>query len=201
MIEYLDAEIEHVLTHIDSTDDVLELGCGYGRVLDRLLQSADTVVGIDTSKDSLELAIDSFQNSQSCQISQMDAMSLGFHDSSFDKTICIQNGISAFKIEPRDLVMESVRVTKDGGICLFSSYSDRFWEHRLEWFKVQSENRLLGEIDWEETKEGIIVCKDGFRATTFRKEDFLTLSSSLDLKAEIVEVDNSSVFCEIQVEK
>lgn len=201
MNEYLEAEIEHVLTHIESTDDVLELGCGYGRILERLLHSARTVIGIDTSKNSLELAIDSFRTKQECQLSQMDAKSLGFHDSSFDKIICIQNGISAFKIKPRELVMESVRVTRDGGICLFSSYSDRFWEHRLEWFKVQSERGLLGEIDWEETKEGVIICKDGFKATTFRDDDFLTLTSSLGLRAEIVEVDNSSVFCEIKVEK
>ena len=76
---------------------------------------------------------------------------------------------------------EAVRVTRDGGICLFSSYSDRFWDHRLEWFKIQSEKGLLGEIDWERTGNGIIVCKDGFEATTFSEDDFRTLTSSLGL--------------------
>jgi ubiquinone/menaquinone biosynthesis C-methylase UbiE len=201
VIEYLEAEIQHVLKHIDPVDNVLELGCGYGRVLGRLMQPAHMVVGIDTSKDSLGLAKDSFRTNHMCHLFQMDARNLGFHDSSFDKTICIQNGISAFKIEPRELVMESIRVTKDGGICLFSSYSDRFWEHRLEWFKKQSEENLLGPIDWEETKEGVIVCKDGFKSTTFLKDDFHTLSSSLGLNAEIIEIDNSSLFFEIKVEK
>lgn len=201
VIEYLEAEIEYVLSHIKPDDDVLELGCGYGRVLDRFLQSAHTVVGIDTSKDSLELAKVTFRTKPRAHLSQMNARTLGFHDSIFDKTICIQNGISAFKIEPRNLVEESVRVTKDGGICLFSSYSDKFWDHRLDWFRKQSEENLLGAIDWKETKHGVIVCKDGFRATTFREEDFRVLSSSLDFKAKIVEVDQSSVFCEIKVEK
>ncbi|MBY8996574.1 MAG: class I SAM-dependent methyltransferase [Candidatus Thorarchaeota archaeon] len=201
VIKYLEVEIEHVLTRIGPTDKVLELGCGYGRFLKHLLQSSHTLVGIDTSKDSLELANDSFRKMSKCHLSQMDARTLGFHDNSFDKTICIQNGISAFKVEPKELVMESIRVTRNGGSCLFSSYSDFFWNHRLEWFKIQSEMGLLGEIDWEETGNGIIVCKDGFRATTFREEDFRKLASSLSLKAEIVEVDQSSVFCEIVVEK
>ena len=201
VIEYLEAEIQHVLKHIDPVDNVLELGCGYGRVLGRLMQHAHMVVGIDTSKDSLGLAKDTFRTNHMCHLYQMDARTLGFHDSSFDKTICIQNGISAFKIEPRELVMESIRVTKDRGICLFSSYSDRFWEHRLDWFRKQSEENLLGEIDWEETRNGVIVCKDGFRATTFREDDFKTLSASLDLEVEIVEIDHSSVFCIIKVEK
>jgi 2-polyprenyl-6-hydroxyphenyl methylase/3-demethylubiquinone-9 3-methyltransferase len=201
VVQYLEAEIEHVLKHVKQSDIVLELGCGYGRFLERLHKSASKVVGIDTSRDSLELAMNSFQARYASQLSQMDAKTLGFHDSIFDKTICIQNGISAFKIDPKELFMESIRVTKDGGLCLFSSYSDRFWQHRLEWFERQSEEKLLGEIDWEKTKDGIIVCKDGFRATTFREGDFKKLSKSLGLEAEIIEVDESSIFCEIEVKK
>ncbi len=201
VVEYLEAEITHVLTHIEKADNVLELGCGYGRVLDRLVQAAQFVVGIDTSISSLELAKVLYQIKSKCHVFQMDAATLGFQDNTFSKTICIQNGISAFKTDPRKLMMESVRVTKKGGTCLFSSYSDAFWDHRLEWFVIQSREGLLGEIDWNETKKGIIVCKDGFKSTTFRKDDFLTLTSSLELEAEIVEVDQSSVFCEINVEK
>jgi len=201
VIEYLNAELEYVLTHIDQNDDVLELGCGYGRFLKKLLHPTRTIVGIDTSKDSLELAKKFVRTMSKCHLFQMDAQFLGFRDSIFDKTICIQNGISAFKIDPKELVMESIRVTRDGGTCLFSSYSDRFWEHRLEWFKIQSEKGLLGAIDWEETGNGIIVCEDGFRATTFQEEDFRRLASSLCLQAEIVEVDESSIICKIVVEK
>ena len=180
---------------------VLELGCGYGRVLERLLGVDCTVVGIDTSKDSLALAKASLRGNPLCHLSQMNAKSLAFRDSSFDMTVCIQNGISAFKVEPRELVLEAVRVTRNQGKCLFSSYSDKFWEHRLEWFKVQSERGLLGEIDWDKTGDGVIVCKDGFRATTFQEQDFQKLTTSLGLDASTIEIDRSSVFCEIKVKK
>jgi 2-polyprenyl-6-hydroxyphenyl methylase/3-demethylubiquinone-9 3-methyltransferase len=198
--QYLQAEIDHVKKHIKKSDSVLELGCGYGRILHHLLGSSKSVVGIDTSLESLELVIGS-PILESVHLAQMNAVSLGFRDSSFDKTICIQNGISAFKIDPAVLIAESVRVTKNGGTCLFSSYSDQFWKHRLEWFVLQSERGLLGEIDWDKTGDGVIVCRDGFKATTFREGDFHNLTKSLGLKSYIVEVDQSSLFCEIKVEK
>lgn len=47
--QYLEVEIELVLSKIKPIDTVLELGCGYGRVLQKLIENAKTVVGIDTS--------------------------------------------------------------------------------------------------------------------------------------------------------
>lgn len=200
-MQYLVAEIEHILQHIESTDDVLELGCGYGRVLHHLVDVTKNITGIDTSKESLELAMHSPRLRNTCHLAQMNARTLAFHDDSFDKIICIQNGISALSVDPIELITESVRVTKSGGKCLFSSYSERFWNHRLEWFKMQSESGLLGEIDWDKTRDGVIICKDGFKATTFSKEDLMKITASLGMSAEIVEVDHSSIFCEIDVQK
>jgi 2-polyprenyl-6-hydroxyphenyl methylase/3-demethylubiquinone-9 3-methyltransferase len=128
----------------------------------------------------------------------MDAARLGFQDRAFDCVVCIQNGISAFHVDKQVLISESVRVTRPGGNVLFSSYSDKFWKHRLEWFERQSEAGLLGEIDYENTKDGVIVCKDGFTATTVRGEDFLSLTARLNASVRIVEVDESSLFCEIK---
>lgn len=195
--QYLEAEIEHVLSRISSSDEVLELGCGYGRVLGRLSEKAKTAFGIDTSCASLKLAKELV--GESCLLVQMDAAALGFTNGVFDIVVCIQNGISAFKVVPLKLAQEAVRVTKRGGKVLFSSYSEKFWEPRLEWFELQAAEGLIGEIDYDETGDGVIVCKDGFRATTFSPDDFTSLASTLRLEAEIEEVDESSIFCEISV--
>ena len=100
VVQYLEAEIRHVMTHINPSDSVLELGCGYGRILHQLLDATKSVTGTDTSRDSLELAMSSPRLRTSCHLSQMDAKTLGFREDCFDRTVCIQNGISAFKIEP-----------------------------------------------------------------------------------------------------
>jgi 2-polyprenyl-6-hydroxyphenyl methylase/3-demethylubiquinone-9 3-methyltransferase len=100
-------------------------------------------------------------------------------------------------VDQKELIKESLRVTKQKGIVLFSSYSGKFWKHRLEWFQLQTDSGLLGEIDYEKTRNGVIICKDGFKATTVDREQFLSLISHLGVKASIVEIDESSVFCEI----
>ncbi len=67
----------------------------------------------------------------------------------------------------------------------------------MKWFELQSQAGLLGEIDYEKTKEGIIVCKDGFTATTVGSQDFSRLTHDLIGDVQITEVDESSLFCEI----
>ena len=82
---------------------------------------------------------------------------------------------------------------------MFSSYSDRFWEARLEWFRIQSANRLIGPIDEDATGDGVIVCKDGFKAETVSRRDFASLTAGLGKRVEITEVAESSLFCEVFV--
>ena len=195
--QYLEAEIAFVIDRLSSSDDVLELGCGYGRVLKRLATKAKLVCGIDTSEASLRVAAESIKSVANVQIAQMNAAALGFRDSSFDCVVCIQNGISAFHVVPKTLINESLRVTKRGGFALFSSYSMKFWKDRLEWFRIQSEHGLVGEIDWDATREGEIVCKDGFRGTTYTADRFASIVSELGRRCTITEVDESSLFCEI----
>jgi 2-polyprenyl-6-hydroxyphenyl methylase/3-demethylubiquinone-9 3-methyltransferase len=195
--QYLEAEIQHVLTHISPTDLVIELGCGYGRVLQRIGENAAHIIGIDTARESMEYARQTKMIDDCTSLIQMDAGNLGFRNAKFDVVVCIQNGLSAFKVDSQQLVKECVRITKPGGVCLFSSYCEEFWEPRLEWFQLQSEEGLLGEIDWDATRDGEIVCHDGFRATTVSVSDFEYFVHGVEAKSRILKVDNSSLFLEL----
>jgi ubiquinone/menaquinone biosynthesis C-methylase UbiE len=194
--QYLQAEIDYVASKIQPGDLILELGCGYGRVIEQLGRLAGLTIGIDTSLESLQMAARQLKSFDSCRLLQMNAAALGFRDAEFDLVICIQNGISAFKIDQLTLIQESLRVVRSGGRALFSSYSKKFWPYRLHWFEIQAAEGLVGEIDYEKTGDGTIVCHDGFRATTIGPEDFETLGGRLGLKPIISEIDDSSVFCE-----
>ncbi|MGD8452056.1 MAG: class I SAM-dependent methyltransferase [Phycisphaerae bacterium] len=195
---YLAAEIRHVVSRIRRTDAVLELGCGYGRVLRELSPHCATVTGIDTSASSIALARDTLRDLANCRVIEMNAAALEFSDHAFDVTCCIQNGVSAFKVDPPLLLAECMRVTRPGGRVLLSSYAERFWPDRLAWFELQADAGLLGPIDREATGDGVIVCKDGFRATTFSPDQFRALVAAAGLAAHVEEVDESSVFCEVQ---
>ena len=196
---YLDAEIDFVLQKTSSSMIVLELGCGYGRVLRRLIPQVRVAVGVDTSFPTLRMARGFLGRTESLHLAQMDAVHLGFRDRAFDVTICVQNGISAFEVDQQRLFAEAVRVTRLGGTALFSSDSDGFWEDRLRWFEIQSAHGLIGTVDYQATGNGVIVCKDGFRATTVNAAGFGNFARVLGLAANILEVDCSSLFCELTV--
>ena len=196
---YLEEEIRHTQRRIHPGATVLELGCGSGRVAMRLAAVAARVVGIDTSADSLAMARDLVGAASNCEFLEMDAVDLRFDDATFDVVACVQNGICAFGVDQTRLVAGAVRVTRAGGRVLFSSYAERFWHHRLEWFELQAEHGLVGKIDYAATGDGVIVCDDGFRAGAMTRRGFEELCAKAKLACSIVEVDGSSLFCEIHV--
>jgi SAM-dependent methyltransferase len=194
--QYLEAEIEHVAKRVGATDSVLELGCGYGRVALRLAEVAGRVVGIDTAAGSLELARQLDQESR-CDFIEMDAAHLAFQEGAFDAVVCVQNGICSFGVDQVSLIREALRVTREEGLVLLSTYSDRFWPDRLAWFEAQAAAGLIGPIDRVRSGDGVIVSADGFRAGRVTRDGFRVLCSALGRGCTIVEVDGSSVFCEL----
>jgi len=210
---YLEGEVRYVDERAPVGSRLLELGCGYGRVLRPLARAGRQIVGIDTSVESLRMARDYLRegtrsrlrddpcfaprHAAGIELAAMNALHLGFPAASFDLVACLQNGISAFSIDPAALVREALRVTRPGGLVLFSSYAERFWEERLAWFRIQARHGLVGEIDEAATGAGVIVCQDGFRATTFGPGRFAELCRALGVAARIEEVGGASVFCEI----
>ena len=197
---FLEAEIDFAYRRIEPGDLVLDLGCGYGRLLPRLEARAGRVVGIDSSLGSLRQARDEAAEGNGRWLAAMNAVRLGFPDGCFDAVLCLQNGISAFHEDPLALIAEALRVTASPGRVLFSSYAEAFWEQRLAWFEIQADHGLVGEIDRARTGNGVIVGKDGFTATTARPEDFERWAGALGVAPELTEVDGSSLFCELVVE-
>lgn len=196
---YLQSEIDFVRGSLEADDLVLELGCGYGRVAFELAKAAGQVVGIDTSRESVALARRLAGEATRCEFLEMDASDLRFGDRRFDVVVCVQNGISAFGVDAVRLVREALRVTRRGGRALFSTYSSRFWPHRLRWFELQAAEGLVGEIDCGETGDGVIVCRDGFRAGMLTPEDLADVGRAVGIEPKITEVDGSSVFAEWRV--
>ena len=110
--QYLNAEIQFVISNLQSEDLVLELGCGYGRVMKEVSPFVSHVVGNDISKASLKLARSYMESCQNYTLFLMDASQMTFRPCSFDVVFCIQNGISAFGVNSKCLIAESKRVTK-----------------------------------------------------------------------------------------
>lgn len=190
---YLDEEIKFVSENLQGNEKVLEVGTGYGRIIKELAPFASKLVGIDISKDSVELGRNYIKGSPKCSIEVMDVHNLKFGEE-FDVVICLQNGLSAMKGYPMDLIRQCMKVLVPGGKAYFSTYSPKFWNHRIAWFYEQANKGLLGEIDLEKTRDGMIVCKDGFVANTFSEDELKKFGEEFSSDYSIEEVDESSLF-------
>lgn len=196
--QYLQAEIDFVAGHISPGFQVLELGCGYGRVMKYMAPGAGLLFGIDTSPSNLKMGKEYLSDFKNCHLICADAACPPINAESLDLVVCIQNGISAFQIDHVTLVRNACGLLKSGGKAFFSTYSENFWSERLEWFRVQAAHGLVGEINEAATGQGVIICKDGFRAETVSPEEFIRIASLMAVRFEITEIDNSSLFCVIE---
>jgi len=88
-------------------------------------------------------------------------------------------------------------VLRPGGRALFSTYAEGFWPERLAWFRAQAAAGLIGAVDEEASRDGVIVCRDGFRAGILRPDALRSLCRLAGVEPVVLTVDASSVFCEI----
>ncbi|KUO70290.1 MAG: methylase [Clostridia bacterium BRH_c25] len=191
--QYLDAEISFVRDNLTGSERVLELGAGYGRIVKELAGNCKSIVGIDISDESVSLGTEYLKDSPNAEIITMDVCNLEFEEK-FDVILCLQNGLSAMKITSSDLIERILGMVVSGGKVYFSTYSEKFWEYRLMWFEEQAEKGLLGELDLDKTKDGVIICKDGFKAITHTPKDLEAIGCLSGYEYQIQEVDESSVF-------
>lgn len=190
---YLRAEIDFVLKNIQDFESVLEVGAGYGRIMRELAPHAATVTGVDISEANVAYGREYLHGCFNCALLAMDAHELAF-DVEFDVALCLQNGLSAIKGNPRNLAGRCLAAVKPGGMVLFSTYSPRFWDHRLAWFREQAAKGLVGELDEAATGNGCIVCRDGFVGTTFSEEELAEVGRFSGCRFAIKEVDGASLF-------
>ena len=193
---YLDAEIAFVKDRLHHTDHILELGAGYGRIMKELAPVCESIVGIDISEDNVPFGREYLRGVANAELIVMDAHKIEPEalGAPFDAVLCLQNGLSAMKVEPLLFIRQIMELLSPCGFAFISTYSAKFWENRVKWFLEQAEKGLLGEVDLEFTKDGVIVCKDGFRAVTHSVEELKEIGKMSGHPYEVSKVEESSVF-------
>ncbi len=195
---YLQGEIEFCREQISPGDHVLELGCGYGRILKALASDTHNIEGIDNAPGNVELAGEYLHNLPGIKVHLMSVDNLDFADDSFDLVLCTQNGLSAFGLDPLIVVREACRVAKHDGRLICCTYAKSFWPSRLQWFRKQADAGLLGAIDETITGSGVIACVDGFISASMTDVQFQDIASALNLVVDIVELPSGSLIGEFR---
>lgn len=196
--EYLQRETAFVRDRLKKTDAVLEIAAGYGRIMKELAPFVGSITGIEISGGNVHFGGGYLKNIANTELLVMDAHNIDY-DSCFDAVLCLQNGLSAIRADvPEAFAAKVIRALKIGGKAYFSTYHPNFWEQRIEWFQEQASKGLIGELDMEKTKNGVIICKDGFRATTHSITDLEKIGRSTNCGWQIFEVDDSSIFLVVE---
>ena len=190
--QYLQAEIDFVKENLSDTQSVLELGAGYGRIVRQLAPYCGSIVGMDISVESVELGREYLKDCPNARMVAMDVNRMDF-SKPFDVVLCLQNGLSAMRADST-VINKILGVLAPGGTAYFSSYSSNFWDFRVKWFEEQASKGLLGELDYDKTQNGVIICKDGFKALTHSPEDFHKIGEDSGYPFKVQEVDGSSLF-------
>jgi 2-polyprenyl-3-methyl-5-hydroxy-6-metoxy-1,4-benzoquinol methylase len=107
--------LKPLLIHPNSTDKVLDIGCGVGYAC-KILQDHDYLVyGIDISATALEIARNNLPTAQ-FQLAN-PSEKLGFENEYFEAIVCL--GVLEHIENPQTLIQECYRVLKGGSLAVF----------------------------------------------------------------------------------
>lgn len=190
--QYLQEEIDFIKKNLTKTQNVLELGAGYGRIVKELAPHCNSIVGVDISEDSIVLGKEFLKEQTNAYMVEMDVHQMTFTNT-FDVILCLQNGLSSMDFD-YIVINKILEILSPGGTAFFSSYSDKIWDYRIKWFEEQASKGLVGKIDYDKTRDGVIVCQDGFKASTYSPTDLQKIGKQSGYSYNVQEIDESSIF-------
>jgi ubiquinone/menaquinone biosynthesis C-methylase UbiE len=94
---------------------VLEVGCGYGRLIKIISQKAKHVVGIDFSYAQLNKARIFLKGLSNVSLLHMDAHKLRFTEGEFDFVVCLNASLGNMPGVEVEVIREMKRVVRVGG--------------------------------------------------------------------------------------
>lgn len=131
--DYFREEEAHILEHLTPESRVLEIGCGSGRVMERLAHVAEKIVGADYSRLQLSDAVLKLSEATKVDLSLDDGRRLGIRNDSFDIAYLTWNLLGSYDYEEQlALLQEARRVTKPNGCVIASVFAENAVPFQLE---------------------------------------------------------------------
>lgn len=137
---------------------ILDIACGEGWGLDRLIEKSSRLIGIDYSSDALKHAKNNFKLKEDIFFMPMHACHVGFKNRTFD-IVCALEILEHLR-EPKDMLREIHRILKDKGILILSTSNKAYWD------KLSNRNPFhIKEYNFEELK---LILEDSFEIESFQ---------------------------------
>lgn len=173
--KFLDGEVTFLEQHLPPGKRVLEVGCGYGRLLEVLGKNAKLAVGIDFSAPLLNRAKANLAPMENVELHLMHAERMEFEDESFDAVLCLDATFGNMPGIEEEVIAQMIRVCKRGGEVIISVFSEEAKD-----VQIVNYNRigLTGIQD-----DGCAIhTAEGFYSRRFSKDELRRLFRGLDCK-------------------
>lgn len=178
--KFFTGDIDYIENKLEKSGKVLEIGCGFGRLLPYLAKVSREVVGIDFSKLQVKKSRALFRNNKNVKVELMSAEKLKFKDGIFDTTACLNCSLGNMPGIESLVISEMKRVTKKGGKVIVRVFADNK--------KVRTaQHKNYKRLGFTEIKDlgKAVVTREGFYSSRFSKQDLNNLFANAGLKAEI----------------
>lgn len=164
----LAAEIDFLRSVLAGQERVLEIGCGHGRLLDALHDSAREWVGLDLLEGYLLRA--KARGLARTRLVTGRAEGLPFRDEAFDAVLCPQATLGLLGEAKLSTLREARRVARRGGRLVFVVYSETSVVPRVEWYEEMRRRGLMAPIDWARSGPELLITADGHASECFRRK-------------------------------
>lgn len=179
----LAAEIDFLRGVLVGQGRVLEVGCGHGRLLSALHDSAREWVGLDLLEGYLVRA--RRRGLERTQLAAGRADKLPFQDQAFDAVICPQATLGLLGESKLAAIREAARVVRRAGRLIFTVYSESSVVPRVEWYREMRRRGLMAPIDWARSGPALLITADGHASECFSRQRVVELFAEAGLGPRI----------------
>lgn len=179
--QFLDGESTFLEKQIPPAQIILEIGCGYGRLVRILSKNALSVAGVDFSKRALSEAAQYLRQIQNAKIFYMHAEKMTFPANTFDYVLCMDATFGNMPNLEESVLREMNRVCKPAGKIIVSVFSETA-------AKAQIQNYTrLGLSDVSDTGTAITTA-EGHYSRRFTRHELNKLFWSTSLECTISKI-------------
>lgn len=200
---FLRAEIRYLKTHLKKDARVLDVGCGYGRVLKLLQKGSWELWGMDNSSSELRQAKQYIGRAPNIHLVLGDVRKTGFSQEFFDVAYVTGNTFGNLGRSKVPILKELTRIVRKGGSIIVTTYNEKDETFAIRLSSYRKVKVPLKMVSKREKKVYIKVKTYGkdetFVSEQFSRDELKKLFLKSGLKAKVKPLTKITYVCEARV--